>query len=459
MGELLIGTTLLASFLGGVVALLAPCCVSVMLPAYLATGFRHRGGVVAATLVFAAGVATLILPIGLGATALSRLLFGGHVWVFSLGGALMIVAGFAVLTGWSPNLPMPGARAARAGSYRSAYLLGMFSGAASACCAPVLAGVAVLSGAAASFPVALAVGVAYVAGMVSPLALVALIWDVRRENAARAVTDKKIVLRWGHYRRTLAVGTAISGVLMIAMGALSIALAVTGSRDAQQRLADRAVGLAATPQRLTLHAVSWLPGWALLAILAAGFAVLIGRVIRRRPSRTPADDHSDVDDMAPSRKDSDDQLWLPRAPDNQRRRGSCRYGRGCRGRIRVAAARTVDQCRHDRGDRGRRGGGAVSGVRQRPGTQHIPAAVAATPTCRGKPGAGSPAPAFTLASSQGRQVSLADYRGRSVLLYFQEGLSCQPCWDQIGDLEHHQSALRGRWHRRGRLHHHRPGAR
>ncbi|MCU1694343.1 MAG: Thiol peroxidase, Bcp-type [Mycobacterium sp.] len=59
----------------------------------------------------------------------------------------------------------------------------------------------------------------------------------------------------------------------------------------------------------------------------------------------------------------------------------------------------------------------------------------------GKPGAGSLAPAFTLPSSQGREISLADYRGRSVLLYFQEGLSCQPCWDQIGDLEHQQSAL------------------
>jgi len=59
----------------------------------------------------------------------------------------------------------------------------------------------------------------------------------------------------------------------------------------------------------------------------------------------------------------------------------------------------------------------------------------------GQPGGGSPAPAFTLPSTQGRQVSLAEYRGRSVLLYFQEGLSCQPCWDQIGDLERHQSAL------------------
>ncbi|MGY4647006.1 peroxiredoxin family protein [Mycobacterium sp. URHB0021] len=59
----------------------------------------------------------------------------------------------------------------------------------------------------------------------------------------------------------------------------------------------------------------------------------------------------------------------------------------------------------------------------------------------GKPGAGSPAPAFTLTSGKGTPVSLADYRGRSVLLYFQEGLSCQPCWDQIRDLEQKQPAL------------------
>jgi peroxiredoxin len=59
----------------------------------------------------------------------------------------------------------------------------------------------------------------------------------------------------------------------------------------------------------------------------------------------------------------------------------------------------------------------------------------------GTPGAGSPAPAFTLTSGKGTPVSLADYRGRSVLLYFQEGLSCQPCWDQIRDLEKNQPAL------------------
>lgn len=59
----------------------------------------------------------------------------------------------------------------------------------------------------------------------------------------------------------------------------------------------------------------------------------------------------------------------------------------------------------------------------------------------GQPGAGTTAPTFTLASSAGGQVSLTDFHGKNVLLYFQEGLSCQPCWDQIRDLEQNKAAL------------------
>jgi len=38
---------------------------------------------------------------------------------------------------------LAGGRAVKEGSFSSAYVLGAFSGAASACCAPVLAGVAI----------------------------------------------------------------------------------------------------------------------------------------------------------------------------------------------------------------------------------------------------------------------------------------------------------------------------
>ncbi|HYS40350.1 MAG TPA: peroxiredoxin family protein [Pseudonocardiaceae bacterium] len=57
----------------------------------------------------------------------------------------------------------------------------------------------------------------------------------------------------------------------------------------------------------------------------------------------------------------------------------------------------------------------------------------------GSPGVGQAAPAFTLASASGGTVSLSAYRGKTVLLYFHEGLGCQPCWDQIRDLRQNWS--------------------
>jgi peroxiredoxin len=60
----------------------------------------------------------------------------------------------------------------------------------------------------------------------------------------------------------------------------------------------------------------------------------------------------------------------------------------------------------------------------------------------GQPGKGSAPPAFTLTSATGQQVSLSDFRGKNVLLYFQEGLTCQPCWNQISDLEHNEPELK-----------------
>ena len=54
----------------------------------------------------------------------------------------------------------------------------------------------------------------------------------------------------------------------------------------------------------------------------------------------------------------------------------------------------------------------------------------------GSPGPGEPAPPVNLATATGEPFSLADYRGKEqVLLYFQEGLMCQPCWDQIVAIE------------------------
>lgn len=58
------------------------------------------------------------------------------------------------------------------------------------------------------------------------------------------------------------------------------------------------------------------------------------------------------------------------------------------------------------------------------------------PYAVGSPGVGQAAPAVVLPSTSGGTFDLSAYRGRAqVLLYFQEGLTCQPCWDQLAAIE------------------------
>jgi peroxiredoxin len=58
------------------------------------------------------------------------------------------------------------------------------------------------------------------------------------------------------------------------------------------------------------------------------------------------------------------------------------------------------------------------------------------PYAVGSPGVGAAAPNVKLPSTGGGTFNLASYRGKEpVLLYFQEGLTCQPCWDQISAIE------------------------
>ena len=59
------GGSVLAAVIAGMIALFAPCCISVMLPAYFASSFQNRRLLVAMTFLFAAGIATVILPIAL----------------------------------------------------------------------------------------------------------------------------------------------------------------------------------------------------------------------------------------------------------------------------------------------------------------------------------------------------------------------------------------------------------
>jgi len=66
----------------------------------------------------------------------------------------------------------------------------------------------------------------------------------------------------------------------------------------------------------------------------------------------------------------------------------------------------------------------------------------AFPYAVANPASGAVAPDFTLPSTKGGTVKLSEYHGKTVLLFFHEGIGCQPCWDQIRDLENNKAKLK-----------------
>ena len=203
----------------------------------------------------------------------------------------MILAGLATLAGRAPTVTMPfSAPMARPGT-SGVWLLGVFSGAATACCAPVLAGVVGLAGAAGSFPLALTVGVAYVFGMVAPLALLALVWDLRDWGAALTPARRTLSLRFAGRRVRLPLVNALAGALLLVMGALTIVSAVRGpgmgNTGWQVHLTARINHIASQIERQLAVLPGWLATVAVLA-LAAGLAFAARRTARVDHNRAPS---------------------------------------------------------------------------------------------------------------------------------------------------------------------------
>ncbi len=213
------GGSVIAAVVAGMIALFAPCCISVMLPAYFASSFQNRRLLIAMTFLFASGVATVILPIALGASLVQRVLTAQHTLLYVGAGVIMLALAGYVLLGGQIHLPMPGRRAGGTPGVLSVYTLGIFSGMASACCAPVLAGVIALSSVASSFLLALGLGTAYVFGMVAPLFVIALLWERVDWRASILFRPRTFHWRVGTMQRTLSATDLATGVLLALIGA------------------------------------------------------------------------------------------------------------------------------------------------------------------------------------------------------------------------------------------------
>jgi len=180
----LFGISLTASFLAGVLALFAPCCITFLFPTYLGTIFKSssakasdgQGKVMFYTLIFALGLSFILIPVALGFRFLIYFLDAYHTEVYYLGAIVLIVMGVSTI---KPLFHIPqyfnvNSKVDKKVTAGSVFGLGIMSGLTSSCCAPVLFAAITLTSLSPSLFQAVVVSGAYVLGIVFPLFLLSL---------------------------------------------------------------------------------------------------------------------------------------------------------------------------------------------------------------------------------------------------------------------------------------------
>ena len=227
--ELLISASFIASFFAGVAALFAPCCVTVLLPTYFASIFKQRSTIFLMTFVYFLGLLAVFMPIGLGASAITQLFSQYHNIIFTFGSLFLILLGLTLVLGFQFSFPTLVHPQLKNSGFLSVFVLGVFSGTATTCCAPVLAGVLALAALPASFLLGGAYTLAYVLGMVIPLFVLSMLLDKNKFTQKFFIFRKTVSYSVFGNKIRLTLSNLFSGVMFLILGVVIAYLALTNN--------------------------------------------------------------------------------------------------------------------------------------------------------------------------------------------------------------------------------------
>src|SRR5215212_6244158 len=276
--------SLLASFLGGLLSLLSPCS-ALLLPAFFAYAFQSRGELVGKTAVFYLGLCATLVPLGMGISAISALVYGHRGTLITVSGAIIIVFGVLQIAGGGFALgPVERLRGRIKGdSIVTTFCLGAVYGFAGFCSGPILG--AVLTVAASSGSALRGAGLlaTYTAGMAAPLFLMALFWDRLDLGRRRWLRGREFSLGGLRFHTT----NLLSGLMFVAIGVLFIAFEGTSGLESLYA-SGGATDLAFSVERWVEAVSERVPTSVTLAVLGVLFAgYLIYRLSqhRKKPAR------------------------------------------------------------------------------------------------------------------------------------------------------------------------------
>lgn len=225
--DLLISASFIASFFTGVAALFAPCCITVLLPTYFASIFKEKSTLYLMTFIYFLGLLTVFLPLGLGVVFLSRIFSQYHNTIFLLGGIFLIFLGMTLLLGKQFSLPQKIHPSLKKNNFASVFVLGIFSGVATTCCAPVLAGVLTLSALPGSFILGSLYTLAFVLGMVIPLFIIAAFLDKVEFTNKFFAYRKTLSFSIFNLKIKQTIANLFSGFIFVFLGLIILFLART----------------------------------------------------------------------------------------------------------------------------------------------------------------------------------------------------------------------------------------
>lgn len=112
---------------------------------------------------------------------------------------------------------------------KSVFILGIFSGAATSCCAPVLAGAITLAIVSAGFLKAFIVTLVYVLGMIFPLLVAAFFYERFHLEESRVVKGKLLEIKVGNKKLYVHTTNLVAGIVFLLMGTILLYLAFSGN--------------------------------------------------------------------------------------------------------------------------------------------------------------------------------------------------------------------------------------
>lgn len=280
----LLGASIVASFLGGMLAFLAPCCVSFLFPAYFASAFREKHKIFQMTFIYFIGLALVLVPIGLGVSALAQTISRYHNEVFLAGGVFLIF--LAILTFFGKTIPMPFKVKPdlKKSDPLSIFVLGLLSGAASSCCTPVLVGVLTFTALSGTFFYAVLLSLTYVLGMVFPLFILSYFWDKYDFAKSRILQGK--LFRWKIFGKDLYIHSShlIAAAILGIMGVLIVVLALTGKTWTSANYLNKMTTLFGKVTTFVLDKTRFVPEYIWIIIFIIFLGLIIWQVFKRKKS-------------------------------------------------------------------------------------------------------------------------------------------------------------------------------